>query len=208
MLLLAAADCGLLPRCAGSPGWGHPPATGNAVPRPLPGGIAAASRTLSRDIASFTGREPEIESILTAVTGAGGVADICTISGMAGVGKTALAVHAAHRLANGFPDGQIFLQLHGHTPGHRPVDPADALASLLQASGIPAQYLPDGQEPRALLWRDRLAGRRMLLVLDNAAGTGQVAPLLPGDGGCLALVTSHRHLGDLPGWLHRCCWMC
>jgi tetratricopeptide (TPR) repeat protein/transcriptional regulator with XRE-family HTH domain len=178
---------------------GHPPATGDAASRLLPGGIAAATRTLPRDIASFTGREPEIESILTAVTGAGGIVDICAIDGMAGIGKTALAVHIAHRLAGGFPDGQVFLPLHGHTPGHQPVDPADALASLLQASGYPAQGIPDGLEPRALLWRDRLAGRRLLLVLDNAAGSGQVAPLLPGDGECLVLVTSRRHLGDLPG---------
>lgn len=180
---------------------GRPPAAGNVVPRPLPGGIAAATRALPRDIASFTGREPEIESILAAVSGAGagGVVDICAIDGMAGIGKTALAVHAAHRLAGGFPDGQVFLPLHGHTPGHQPVDPADALASLLQAAGIPAQYIPDGLEPRALLWRDRLAGRRMLLVLDNAASSGQVAPLLPGDGECRVLVTSRRHLGDLPG---------
>src|SRR5487761_926606 len=180
---------------------GRPPAAGNVVPRPLPGGIAAATRALPRDIASFTGREPEIESILAAASGAGagGVVDICAIDGMAGIGKTALAVHAAHRLAGGFPDGQVFLPLHGHTPGHQPVDPADALASLLQAAGIPAQYIPDGLEPRALLWRDRLAGRRMLLVLDNAASSGQVAPLLPGDGECRVLVTSRRHLGDLPG---------
>ena len=178
---------------------GRPLATGNVVPVPLLGGIAAATRTLPRDIASFTGREPEIESILAAVTGAGGVVDICAIGGMAGVGKTALAVHVAHRLAGGFPDGQVFLQLHGHTPGHQPVNPVDALASLLQASGIPAQGIPDGLEPRALLWRDRAAGRRMLLVLDNAASSGQVAPLLPGDAECLVLVTSRRHLGDLPG---------
>lgn len=80
---------------------GRHPATGNGVHGPLPGGIAAATRTLPRDIASFTGREPEIESILTAVTGtgAGRVVDICAIDGMAGMGKTALAVHAAHRLA-------------------------------------------------------------------------------------------------------------
>jgi len=177
---------------------GHPRATRNLASLPMPAGIAA-TRTLPRDTASFTGREPEIEAILTTVAGAGRVADICAISGMAGVGKTALAVHAAHQLAGGFPDGQIFLQLHGHTPGHQPVDPVDALASLLQAAGIPAQHIPDGLESRAWLWRDRLAGRRMLLVLDNAASTGQVAPLLPGDGGCLVLVTSRRHLGDLPG---------
>jgi tetratricopeptide (TPR) repeat protein/transcriptional regulator with XRE-family HTH domain len=180
---------------------GRPPGPGNVVPGPRPGGIAATTRTLPRDIASFIGREPEIEAILAAVTsaGAGGVVDICAIDGMAGIGKTALAVHAAHRLADRFPDGQVFLQLHGHTPGHPPVDPVDALASLLQACGISAQSIPDGLESRAGLWRDRLAGRRMLLVLDNAAGSGQVAPLLPGDGECLVLVTSRRHLGDLPG---------
>jgi transcriptional regulator with XRE-family HTH domain len=173
-------------------------ANGNVVHRPLPAGIAAATRTLPRDIASFTGREAEIESILAAVTGAGagGVADICAIDGMAGIGKTALAVHAAHRLADRFPDGQVFLQLHGYTPGHQPVDPADALASLLQGSGVPAQSIPDGLEPRAGLWRDRLAGTRTLLVLDNAASSGQVAPLLPGNGGCLVLVTSRRHLDE------------
>jgi tetratricopeptide (TPR) repeat protein/transcriptional regulator with XRE-family HTH domain len=178
---------------------GRPPASGNVASPPPQGGIAAATRTLPRDIVSFTGREPEIESILTAVSGAGGIVDICAIDGMAGIGKTALAVHAAHRLADGFPDGQIFLPLHGHTPGRRPVNPADALASLLQAVGVPAQGIPDGLEPRALLWRDRLAGKRVLLVLDNAASSGQVAPLLPGEGGCRVLVTSRRHLGDLPG---------
>jgi tetratricopeptide (TPR) repeat protein/transcriptional regulator with XRE-family HTH domain len=180
---------------------GRPPAARNGVPGPLSRGIAAATRTLPRDIASFTGRDLEIESILTAVTGAGagGVVDICAIDGMAGIGKTALAVHAAHQLADWFPDGQVFLPLHGHTPGQQPVDPADALASLLQASGLSAQNIPDGLEPRAGLWRDRLAGRRMLLVLDNAASSRQVAPLLPGDGECRVLVTSRRHLGDLPG---------
>lgn len=180
---------------------GRPPAAGNAAVRPLPGGVAAATRTLPSDIASFTGREPEIQAILAAVTeaGAGGVVDICAIDGMAGIGKTALAVHAARRLAEGFPDGQVFLPLHGHTPGHQPVDPADALASLLQSSGIPVQAIPDGLEPRAALWRHRLAGQRMLLVLDNASDSGQVAPLLPGDGESLVLVTSRRHLGDLPG---------
>jgi tetratricopeptide (TPR) repeat protein/transcriptional regulator with XRE-family HTH domain len=180
-----------------------PDAPGNVASRPLPAGIAAATRTLPRDIASFTGREPEIESVLTAVTGAGGVAGICAISGMAGAGKTALAVHVAHRLADRFPDGQVFLPLHGHTPGQQPVDPVDALASLLQASGVHAQGIPDGLQPRAWLWRDRLVGRRMLLVLDNAASTGQVIPMLPGDGGSLVLVTSRRYLGDLPGAVTR-----
>jgi tetratricopeptide (TPR) repeat protein len=182
-------------------GTALPAPAGDGVPGSLPSGIAAVTHTLPRDIASFTGREPEIESILAAVAGAGasGIVDICAINGMAGIGKTALAVHVAHRLAGRFPGGQVFLQLHGHTPGHQPVDPADALASLLQASGIAAEHIPDGLEPRAGLWRDRLAGRRILLVLDNTAGTRQVVPLLPGDGGCLVLITSRGHLGDLPG---------
>jgi tetratricopeptide (TPR) repeat protein len=127
----------------------------------------------------------------------GGVVGICAIDGMAGIGKTALAVHAAHRLAPQFPDGQIFLQLQGHTPGQRPVDPADALASLLEASGVAAQQIPAGLEPRAWLWRHRLAGKRMLLVLDDAAGHEQVRPLLPGAAGSLVLVTSRRHLTAL-----------
>ena len=91
----------------------------------------AAMRTLPRDIASFTGRQQELQELVDAAVGSGGVVGIHAIGGMAGVGKTAFAVHAAHRLAPRFPAGQIFLPLHGHTPGQQPVDPADALASLL-----------------------------------------------------------------------------
>ena len=122
---------------------------------------------------------------------------IHAIGGMAGVGKTAFAVHAAHRLAGRFPGGQIFLPLHGHTPGQRPVDPADALASLLLAAGVPAAQVPAGLEARMALWRDRLAERQLLLVLDDAASSEQVRPLLPGAGGSLVLVTSRRHLSAL-----------
>ena len=88
------------------------------------GGLAAATRTLPHDIASFTGREAELRQLAGAV-GTGGVVGIHAIGGMAGIGKTAFAVHAAHQLAGWFPDGQIFVSLHGHTPGQRPVDPAD-----------------------------------------------------------------------------------
>ena len=122
---------------------------------------------------------------------------ICAIGGMAGIGKTAFAVHAAHKLAPQFPDGQIFMPLHGHTPGQQPVSPADALASLLQAAGVAAQQIPAGLEPRAWLWRDHLADKRLLLVLDDAAGHDQVRPLLPGTAGSLVLVTSRRHLTAL-----------
>ena len=99
---------------------------------------------------------------------------IHAIGGMAGIGKTTLVVHAAHQLAGRFPDGQIFLPLHAHTPGQRPVDPADALASLLLAAGISAQAIPPGLEPRAGRWRDHLAGKKVLLVLDDATGHEQV----------------------------------
>ena len=164
------------------------------------GSAAAASRTLPRDIATFTGRAGELERLtagLADAVPAGGVVGICAIGGMAGIGKTTLAVHAAHQLAGRFPDGQIFLPLHGHTPGQRPVDPADALASLLLAAGISAQAIPAGLDARAGLWRDFLAGKKILLVLDDAAGHAQVSPLLPGTAGSLVLITSRRRLAAL-----------
>ena len=164
------------------------------------GSAAAASRTLPRDIAAFTGRAGELERLTAGLAGAapaGGVVGICAIGGMAGIGKTTLAVHAAHQLAGRFPDGQIFLPLHGHTPGQRPVDPADALASLLLAAGISAQAIPAGLDARAGLWRDFLAGKKILLVLDDAAGHEQVGPLLPGTAGSLVLITSRRRLAAL-----------
>jgi class 3 adenylate cyclase/tetratricopeptide (TPR) repeat protein len=165
--------------------------------RTVPGGPAAATRTLPRDLASFTGRQDELRELVDAAAGPGGVVGIHAIGGMAGVGKTALAVHAAHRLAPRFPAGQIFLPLHGHTPGQRPVDPADALASLLLTLGVPAGQIPPGTEARMALWRDRLAGQQLLLILDDAAGSEQVRPLLAGSGGSLVLVTSRRHLSAL-----------
>ena len=112
---------------------------------------------------------------------------------MAGVGKTTFAVHAAHRLAGHFPDGQFFLPLHAHTPGQRPVDPADALASLLLTAGVGAPQIPPGLAARAAQWRDYLAGKKVLLLLDDAASHEQVTPLLPGTAGSVVLVTSRRH---------------
>jgi tetratricopeptide (TPR) repeat protein/transcriptional regulator with XRE-family HTH domain len=165
-------------------------------------GVAAATRTLPRDIASFTGRRNELAELekladAEAALGASGVVSIQAIGGMVGVGKTAFAVHAAHRLAGRFPGGQIFLPLHAHTPGRHPVDPADALASLLLTIGVPAGQIPADVEARTRLWRDRLAGRRLLLVLDDAASSEQIRPLLPGAGGGLVLVTSRRRLTAL-----------
>jgi transcriptional regulator with XRE-family HTH domain len=158
---------------------------------------ASAMRTLPRDIASFTGRQQELDELVDSAAGAGGVVGIHAIGGMAGVGKTAFAVHAAHRLAGRFPGGQIFLPLHGHTPGQQPVDAADALVSLLLTAGVPAGQIPASLEARMALWRDRMAERQLLLVLDDAASSEQVLPLLPGTGGSLVLVTSRRHLSAL-----------
>jgi tetratricopeptide (TPR) repeat protein/transcriptional regulator with XRE-family HTH domain len=162
------------------------------------GGVAAATRTLPRDIASFTGRQHELAELAdAAAAGTGGVVSIHAIGGMAGVGKTAFAVHAAHRLAGRFPAGQVFLPLHAHTPGQHPVDPADALASLLLTIGVPAGQIPADLQARTGLWRDRLAGGQLLLVLDDAADSEQIRPLLPGAGGSLVLVTSRRRLTAL-----------
>jgi tetratricopeptide (TPR) repeat protein/transcriptional regulator with XRE-family HTH domain len=158
---------------------------------------AAALRTLPRDIASFTGRQRELQELVETAAGSGGVVGIHAIGGMAGIGKTAVAVHTAHRLADRFPAGQIFLPLHGHTPGQQPVDPGDALASLLLTAGVAAAQIPPGLEARMALWRDRLADQQLLLVLDDAASSDQVRPLLPGAGGCLVLITSRRHLSAL-----------
>ncbi len=164
------------------------------------GSVAAATRTLPRDITSFTGRDLELRQLLAAVersTGAGGAVGVYAIGGMAGIGKTAFAVHAAHQLATLFPDGQIFLPLHGHTPGHQPADPADALASLLATIGIRACHIPASLEARSALWRDRTAGQQLLLILDDAISSEQVRPLIPGSGATLVLITSRRHLSAL-----------
>jgi tetratricopeptide (TPR) repeat protein len=160
--------------------------------------MAAVTRTLPPDIASFTGREPELRALMGAA-GSGPVAGLHAIGGMPGVGKTALAVHVAHLLRDRFPERQLFIDLHAHTPGQDPVSPPAALAGLLTEIGVDARYLPDSLEGRTNLWRDRMAGQRALLILDNAASSAQVTPLLPGGEDCLVLVTSRRHLGDLPG---------
>src|SRR6185437_14158043 len=144
-------------------------ARGRPLERVSGAAAAAAMRTLPRDVASFTGRQRELERLTESAAAAGGVVGIHAIGGMAGVGKTAFAVHVAHLLADRFTGGQVFLLLHGHTPGRAPVDPADALASLLLAAGLPPGQVPPGLEERAALWRDWVAGRPLLLVLDDAA---------------------------------------
>ncbi|GIG87649.1 ATPase [Plantactinospora endophytica] len=155
-------------------------------------------RTLRADVATFTGRADQVRTITEAIGDAGGgVVAIHAIDGMPGVGKTALAVHVAHQLVDRYPDGQLFVDLHAHTIDHTPADPADVLAGLLMATGLSPDHIPDGLQDRAARWRDQAFGRRMLLVLDNAATGDQVAPLLPGSGSCMVLVTSRRRLTSL-----------
>jgi len=180
---------------------GRVPPAEPLLPRNRPAaGTAAAVRSLPRDITTFTGRVAELDWLtgLAAEADTGAVVVICAIGGMAGIGKTALSVHAANQLARQFPDGQFFVALHGHTPGHQRVDPAAALSDLLLAAGVPAAQIPAGVDARAARWRDYLAGKRILLVLDDAAGHVQVTPLLPGaSAGSLVLITSRQRLSAL-----------
>src|SRR5262249_56520455 len=128
----------------------------------------AGSRGRPGVVASFTGRQADLDQLAEgqeSLAGGGGGVGICAIGGMAGVGKTTFAVHAAHRLAGRFPDGQFYLPLHAHTRGQRPVDPADALSSLLLTAGVAAAQIPPGLEARATRWRDHVAGKKILLLL-------------------------------------------
>ncbi|MFD0169208.1 ATP-binding protein, partial [Streptomyces decoyicus] len=171
--------------------------TYQAPSQPAP---VALRNTLPRDTAAFTGRDGELHRLLhTAENSNAPVLTIHAVDGMPGVGKTALVTHAAHQLASHYPDGQLFVDLHAHTAGRPPAAPSDVLATLLIGIGISPEHLPNTMEERAALWRDRLSGRRVLLVLDNAADTDQVEPLLPASEQCLVLVTSRRRLIALDG---------
>ncbi|MFJ9543461.1 ATP-binding protein [Streptomyces sp. NPDC101225] len=146
---------------------------------------------LPRDAPDFTGRQAALAAVLAAIDSHGAV----SLDGMAGVGKTCLAVHAAHRLATAFPDGRLYVDLHGFTEGRPPLDPDSALRTLLGALDVPSEKVPqEGVEQLAACWRSELAHRRVVVVLDNAADAEQVRPLLPGAGDSVALITSRNRL--------------
>ncbi|GFJ84020.1 AfsR/SARP family transcriptional regulator [Phytohabitans houttuyneae] len=156
-------------------------------------------RQLPADVSGFTGRREDLkrlDELLPDHDGRDTAVVISAITGMAGIGKTALAVHWAHRVAGRFPDGQLYVDLRGHAHDE-PVRPIDALAQFLRSLGVPAGEIPGEEAAAAARYRSLLAERRVLVVLDNAAGAAQVRPLLPASPGCLVLVTSRDRLSGL-----------
>lgn len=169
---------------------------------PGPRGPVSAHRQLPMDISDFTGREADLARLRRLVDRAGERSVVITaVDGMAGVGKTRLAVHAAHQLvrAGRFDELQLWADLRGFDPDSPPADPAGVLEAFLGLLGVAPRQIPAELAARAALYRDRLAGRKALVLLDNAANEAQVQPLLPGSPGCLVLVTSRRTLADLDG---------
>jgi tetratricopeptide (TPR) repeat protein len=157
-------------------------------------------RQLPPAVRHFAGRVAEVkvmEGLLDEAADAGGTVVITAIDGTAGIGKTAMAVHWAHRVAGEFPDGQLYVNLRGFDPAGSVMAPAEAVRRFLDALGVPAERIPVDLDAQAALYRSELAGRRMLVVLDNARDTAQVRPLLPGAPGCLVLVTSRNQLSGL-----------
>ncbi|HEV2372389.1 MAG TPA: tetratricopeptide repeat protein [Streptosporangiaceae bacterium] len=163
--------------------------TGAAVPRQLPAAVAG-----------FAGRLAELKaltSLLDKAAGQSRTVVISAIDGTAGIGKTALAVQFAHQVADRFPDGQLYVNLRGFDPAGPPMAPAEAVRGFLDAFEVPTERIPVSLDAQAALYRSLLAGRRVLVVLDNAHDTGQVRPLLPGSPGCSVVVTSRNHLTGL-----------
>jgi hypothetical protein len=173
------------------------------VPAPEPPAVAVPEPLVPTQIpagpAGFVGRTAQLAALDAIRPSARQVPDMTTVvvSGTAGVGKTALAVHWARRVAHEFPDGQLYADLGGFGPSAAPAPPSDILRGFLEALGVPAERVPAGLADRASLFRGWLAGKRVLVVLDNARDADQVRSLLPGSPGCLALVTSRRMLTSL-----------
>jgi DNA-binding SARP family transcriptional activator/Tfp pilus assembly protein PilF len=173
----------------------------SAVHRELLRGTAVdVPAQLPAAVPGFTGRVAEIERLdeirLRSEQEPIGVT-IAVLSGMPGVGKTALAAYWAHRVRDRFPDGQLYVNLRGFDPVCEATEPAEAVRSFLEALRVPADAIPAGVDARTALYRGLLSGRRMLILLDNAASAEQVRPLLPGDAGCLVVVTSRHRVPGL-----------
>jgi tetratricopeptide (TPR) repeat protein len=158
----------------------------------------AASHDLPADIDDFSGRTSELKQLVDALGRQATAVALVSVAGMGGVGKTTLAVHGARLLADDFPDGFLYLGLGGHGGG-RPAEPLELLQRLLRALGVDESQIPREVAEAAARYRSALAGRRVLVLLDDAASSEQVAPLIPGTGGSAALITSRKQLTSLPG---------
>lgn len=175
------------------PDGGPRPAVARVRDRGVWSGVVPAM--LPADVADFSGRRRELDGITAALRRAG--PSPAVVTGAAGTGKSALAVHAAHRARRSFPDGQLHADLSGQS--ERPRSPAEVLGWFLRALGVAEHRLPASVEERGQLYRSLLADRRMLVLLDNAADDRQVRPLLPGTGGCRTLITGRDSFTTLPG---------
>jgi DNA-binding SARP family transcriptional activator/tetratricopeptide (TPR) repeat protein len=177
-----------------------PEAQPDEAPEPAEEAERPVPRQLPADIADFTGREEDLLRLDALLPGDGGspptAVVLTAITGTGGVGKTALAVHWAHGVAYRFPDGQLYANLRGYS-SESPLEPLTVLTLFLRALGVEAAQVPTDTDEAAALYRSLLADRKVLVLLDNAAHTSQVRPLLPGSAGCLVLVTSRSRLSGL-----------
>jgi DNA-binding SARP family transcriptional activator/tetratricopeptide (TPR) repeat protein/DNA-binding XRE family transcriptional regulator len=189
-----------------APGTGAATAAQNQAGRGWPGengqDEVLVPRQLPPEVANFVGRADELSTLTRLATGQDGgtggrLAAISAIGGSAGIGKTALAVHFAHQWAADFPDGQLYVDLHGFGPSGPPMAPGEVLGGFLDALNVPPGRVPEGLDERAALYRSLLARKRLLVLLDNARDEAQVRPLLPGGSSCLTLVTSRQRLAGL-----------
>jgi DNA-binding SARP family transcriptional activator len=163
------------------------PATVGVIGQP-----ATVPRQLPADVAEFVGRTEQLAALDALQSGA-----VVAITGTAGVGKTALAIHWAHRVADRFPDGQLYVNLRGFHPDGTVLGPAEAVRGFLDGLGVPPDRVPSGLPAQTALYRSLLAGRRVLIILDNAWDADQVRALLPGTTGCMVVVTSRNSLTGL-----------
>ncbi|WP_328749960.1 tetratricopeptide repeat protein [Streptomyces sp. NBC_00285] len=190
---ILAADATLDPRPPEGPASPVSPASPAVVHTARPAQLPA-------DLPTFVGRSAELDQIralLPEQSGAPATVVISAIGGMAGIGKTTLAVHWAHEIADRFPDGQLYVNLRGFDPTGSLVTPDEAIRAFLGALGVPPMRIPAGLDAQTALYRSMLAQRRMLVLLDNARDTEQVRPLLPGSPGCLVIVTGRNQLTGL-----------